>query len=151
MATLSAKITMEQINLTDEIEMANNMKFKYTILYVEDVAETLSFFDKAFGFKQAMLHESGDYGELNTGATTLSFSSLKLMADIGKNPGRANSSNPTFEIAFETDDVPAALAKALEAGATFVQDSQDMPWGQTTAYVSDINGFLVEICTPVRV
>ena len=24
-----------------------------------------------------------------------------------------------------------------------------MPWGQTIAYVADINGFLVELCTPV--
>ncbi|NOZ54999.1 MAG: VOC family protein [Gammaproteobacteria bacterium] len=127
------------------------MKFKYTILYVKDVAETLRFFNRAFGFKQAMLHESGDYGELDTGSTTLSFSSLKLMTDMGKTPGRANSSKPTFEIAFETDNVPAALAKALKAGATFVQGVEDMPWGQTTAYISDSNGFLIEICTPVRV
>ena len=126
------------------------MKFKYTILYVEEVAETVTFFKNAFGFKQKMLHESGDYGELDTGATTLSFSSLKLMTDIGKSPGRANSSSPTFEIAFETDDVPAALAKALKAGATLVQPAEEMPWGQTTAYVSEHNGFLIEICTPVE-
>lgn len=24
-----------------------------------------------------------------------------------------------------------------------------MPWGQTIAYVADINGFLVELCTPM--
>ncbi len=93
--------------------MATDLKFKYTILYIEDVTKTLNFFEKAFGFKQTMLHESGDYGELATGATTLSFSSLKLMSNIGKNPGRANASSPTFEIAFETNDVAAALAKAL--------------------------------------
>ena len=32
-------------------------------------------------------------------------------------------------------DVPAAL--------------EVMPWGQTIAYVADINGFLLELCTPV--
>jgi len=127
----------------------NNLKFKYTILYVDNVEETIIFFEKAFGFKKAMLHESGDYGELDTGATTLSFSSLQLMADIGKNPGRVNSTNPTFEIAFETDDVPSALANALEAGAKLVQEPENMPWGQTTAYVLDNNGFLIELCTPV--
>ncbi len=125
------------------------MKFKYTILYVESVTETLKFFDSAFGFKQAMLHESGDYGELDTGSTTLSFSSLKLMKELGKAPGQANPSSPTFEIAFETDDVASALAKALQAGATLVQDTTHMPWGQTVAYVSDCNGFLIEICTPI--
>ena len=123
--------------------------FKYTILYVKNVTDTLIFFEAAFGFKRAMLHESGDYGELDTGNTTLSFSSLELMASIGKNPGQVDPTNPTFEIAFETDDVPAALAKAVNAGATLVQDAEEMPWGQTTAYVSDNNGFLIELCTPV--
>ncbi|TXT41687.1 MAG: hypothetical protein FD135_14 [Comamonadaceae bacterium] len=26
---------------------------------------------------------------------------------------------------------------------------ETMPWGQTIAYVADINGFLVELCTPM--
>jgi hypothetical protein len=30
-----------------------------------------------------------------------------------------------------------------------VQELADMPWGQTTAYVRDLDGFLVEICTAV--
>ncbi len=125
------------------------MKFKYTILYVDDVVETFSFYEKAFGLKKKMLHESGEYGELDTGSTTLSFSSFKLMKELGKNPAKPNLNAPTFEIAFETDNVKAALSKALEAGALLVQDAADMPWGQTIAYVTENNGFLVEICTPV--
>lgn len=61
------------------------MKLKYTILYVESVSATLDFYEKSFGFKTKFLHEAGDYGELDTGETTLSFSSLKLMKDLGKN------------------------------------------------------------------
>lgn len=93
-----------------------SLKFKYTILYVNNVADTFKFFEEAFGFKQKMLHESGDYGELDTGDTTLSFSSLELMNNIGKNPAQVNPASPTFEIAFETSDVPAVLARALAAG-----------------------------------
>ena len=125
------------------------MKFKYTILYVDDVVETFCFYEQAFGLKKKMLHESGEYGELDTGSTTLSFSSFKLMKELGKNPIKPNLKAPSFEIAFETDDVKTALSKALEAGASLVQDVTDMPWGQTIAYVTDNNGFLVEICTPV--
>ena len=125
------------------------MKLKYTILYVENVAETLNFFRNAFGFKQKMLHESSDYGELDTGPTTLSFSSLELMKSLGKSPIPADSTKPCFEIAFETDDVASAIEQALSAGAKLVQKPETMPWGQTTAYVSDPNGFLIEICTPV--
>lgn len=127
----------------------NALTFRYTILYVENVSETLDFYTAAFGLEQTMLHESGDYGELVTGHTKLSFSSLALMQELGKNPAQADTNSPAFEIALETDDVPAALTRALNAGAILVQDAEDMPWGQTTAYVRDNNGFLVEICTPV--
>jgi len=126
------------------------MKLKYTILYVEDVPETLSFYERAFGFQRKLLHESGDYAELDTGETSLSFSSLKLMTDLGKSPTRANLGSPTFEIAFETSDVKHALNHAVDAGAALVQDIREEPWGQTTAYVSDKNGFLIEICSPVN-
>ncbi|MEZ8131978.1 glyoxalase [Enterovibrio norvegicus] len=126
------------------------MKFKYTILYVEDVAATLAFYENAFGMKTAMLHESGDYGELSSGDTTLSFSSLALMAQLGKNPSRGDGSAPCFEIAFETEEVEKSLNKATAAGAVLVQDVKHMPWGQTTAYVKDLNGFLVEICSSIQ-
>ncbi len=126
------------------------MKLKYTILYVESVAATLKFYENAFGFKTKFLHEEGDYGELETGETTLSFSSLKLMSELGKNPQKPSSLSPVFEIAFETTDVSKWLDQAIQHGATLVQDVKLEPWGQTTSYVSDINGFLVEICSPVR-
>lgn len=125
------------------------LRFKYTILYVDDVVATLSFYERAFGLQKKMLHEGGDYGELDTGATTLSFSSLKLMTELGKAPGRANLAAPVFEIAFECSDVAAAMQKAIDAGARSVQAAREEPWGQTTAYVTDPNGFLIEICSPV--
>lgn len=125
------------------------MKFAYTILYVENVKASLAFYEQAFGFKTKFLHESEDYGELDTGTTTLSFSSLALMKQIGKNPSKNNAANPSFEIAFTTEDVQAALDKAIHAGATLIQPPEDMPWGQTTAYVADNNHFLVELCTPM--
>ena len=54
------------------------MKFGYTILYVPDVAASLAFFEKAFGLSRRFLAETGDYGELDTGSTTLSFASQEL-------------------------------------------------------------------------
>ncbi|WP_119680830.1 VOC family protein [Indioceanicola profundi] len=126
------------------------MKLKYTIHYVKNVKETLAFYGSAFGIPTQFLHESETYGELNTGETTLSFSSLQLMRDLGKNPSSPDPQRPCFEIAFQTEDVAAAYARAVEAGAVPVQSPERMPWGQTVAYVSDLNGFLVEICTAVE-
>ena len=54
------------------------MKFGYTILYVPDVSASLQFFERAFGLKRRFLHESGTYGELDTGETTLSFAAHEL-------------------------------------------------------------------------
>lgn len=125
------------------------MKFKYTILYVGNVKETLDFYEAAFGMSRKMLHEGGDYGELDTGTTLLAFASRELIARIGKSPSIANPSAPCFEIAFETDDVAAGIARAVSHGAKLVQEATEMPWGQTVGYVSDRNGFLIEICTEI--
>lgn len=126
------------------------MQLRYTILYVQNVAASLDFYERAFGLSRSSLHESGDYGELATGATKLAFSSVRLMRALGKNPAAPNPDSPTFEIAFETDDVAAALDRAVAAGARVVQAARDEPWGQTTSYVTDPDGYLVEICSPVR-
>jgi lactoylglutathione lyase len=125
------------------------MNLAYTILYVQDVPRSLAFYQEAFGLQLRFQHESGDYGELDTGATRLAFSSRTLMTQLGKNPAAADAAAPCFEIAFSTDDVPAAVARAVAAGAALKQAPQDMPWGQTVAYVVDPDGFLVEICTPL--
>jgi lactoylglutathione lyase len=126
------------------------MILRYTILYVDDVAATLDFYERAFALTRSFLHESGDYGELSTGETKLAFSSVSLMKQLGKAPGRPVPEAPVFEIAFETDDVGAAFERAIAAGAKPMQEVRDEPWGQTTSYVSDPNGYLVEICSPVQ-
>jgi len=125
------------------------MQFGYTILYVDDVASTLDFYGKAFGLTTRFLHDSGTYGELETGATALAFASRGMLRELGKTPQPPTLAQPTGEIALVTDDVPAAVARAVAAGARLVQEAKAMPWGQTIAYVGDVNGFLVELCTPI--
>lgn len=125
------------------------MKLGYTILYVEDVRRSLDFYAQAFGLTVKFLHDSGDFGEVDTGSTTLAFSSRRLMTQLHKNPQAADAKAPSFEIAFTTGDVAAAVTCAVAAGATLMQPPEQMPWGQTVAYVADLDGFLVEICTPM--
>ncbi len=125
------------------------MIFRYTILYVPDVAATLGFYERAFGLGRGMLHESGSYGELETGTTRLAFASVAQMESLGKKVAAEPPERPSFEVAFETDDVPGALARAVAAGAERVMDVTGTPWGQTLAYVRAPEGTLVEICTPV--
>lgn len=125
------------------------MQFGYTILYVEDVKASVAFYERAFGLSARFVHDGGDFAEMATGATALAFSSRALMRQLGKHPAAPDTAAPVFEIAFTTDDVAAAVARAVAAGAAPVQAPEEMPWGQTVAYVADPDGFLVELCTPV--
>ncbi|WP_019960774.1 VOC family protein [Woodsholea maritima] len=126
------------------------MILRYAILYVDDVAATLDFYERAFGLTLAFMHEGGDYGEMSTGETKLAFSSIALMKRLGKTPGKPSLKAPTFEIAFESDNVRASYDRAIAAGAKPIQEPRDEAWGQTTSYVSDPNGYWVEICSSVQ-
>jgi predicted enzyme related to lactoylglutathione lyase len=124
------------------------MQLRYIILYVPDVGAAMDFYARAFRLELRFLHDGGDYGEMATGETRLAFSSIALMQSLGKQVASAAPERPSFELAFATDDVPAALERALSAGAALVQGATDMPWGQTISYVRAPEGTLVEICTP---
>ncbi|MDN0083688.1 VOC family protein [Crenobacter sp. SG2305] len=128
------------------------MKFGYTIIYVPDVAASLRFFETAFGLKQRFLHESGTYGELDTGETTLAFAAHELgeMNFPGGHVAAHQSAQPLgFEVAFVTPDVAAAHAVALSAGAVEMVAPVQKPWGQIVSYLRCPDGVLVELCTPV--
>ena len=124
------------------------MRLSYVILYVADVPATMEFYARAFGLETRFLHEGGDYGEMATGETRLAFSTITLMESMGKRVATLPPDRPSFELAFTTDDVPAALRRAVAAGAVLVQEATEMPWGQTLSYVRAPEGTLVEICTP---
>lgn len=128
------------------------MKLGYTILYVSNVEASLSFFESAFGLARKFLHESGTYGELDTGSTTLSFAAHEL-GDTNFPGGHVHadrSAQPLgMEIALVTSDVPAAHAKAIAAGAREMSKPVTKPWGQIVSYVRSPDGCLIELCTPV--
>ena len=88
---------------------------------------------------------------METGATALAFAEEAFVAAQGQRfkPCRLNSEPPAAEIAFVADDVPAAFARAVSAGALEVRSPSKKPWGQTVAYVRDCGGFLVGICSPM--
>lgn len=54
-----------------------------------------------------------------------------------------------IEIALLTDEPSGACAYAVAKGATPVKPVDVKPWGQKVAYVRDLNGCLVEVCSPV--
>ncbi|KAA1284626.1 VOC family protein [Alcaligenes faecalis] len=129
------------------------MKFGYTIFYVPDVGQALDYFNRAFGLTTKMLHETGLYGELETGQTTLAFAA-EMLAYMNYPKGHlsAHASDVplAIEIALVCDDVPAAHAKALAEGGTELAPPQNKPWGQMVSYVQTPERVVVELCTPVK-
>ena len=128
------------------------MQFGYTIIYVPDVAASLAFFEQAFGMTRRFLHESGTYGELETGATTLAFAdhSLGHANFAGGHVAAHASTQPLgMEIALVTPDVPTAHQQAQDSGAAELAPPSTKPWGQTVSYLRCPDGTLVELCTPI--
>jgi lactoylglutathione lyase len=126
----------------------------YVILYVKDVSASLVFYEKAFGLSRRFFHDDNGkaYGELETGSARLAFASLALAAEhLKQEIVAASPTKPPlgFEVALLTSDVPELYARAVKAGAASVSEPATKPWGQTVAYVRDLNGFLVELCTPM--
>ena len=127
------------------------MRLGYTIIYVSDVPATVAFYERAFGLTRRFADESGQYAEMETGATALAFASEALVAQTVRDftPIRRDAAPAGTEIGLIADDVRAAFDKAVAAGAVAVVAPLVKPWGQTVSYVRDLNGFLVELCSEI--
>jgi lactoylglutathione lyase len=129
------------------------VKLGYAIFYVSDVTKSIEFYETAFDFKRKFITPENDYGELLTGETTISFVSKELANSNLKN-GFTESSliNKPFgiELALLTDNVQVIIEKAVELGAVITEEPIQKPWGQTVGYIRDIDGFLLEVCTPMK-
>ncbi len=126
------------------------MRLAWIIHYVPDVQATVDFYTRAFGLSPRFV-SGADFAAMETGDTVLAFAREGFVAPQGIPfaPTRPDGPPPAQEIAFEAEDVPAAHARALAAGAVEVMAPQLKPWGQCVAYLRDPNGALVEICSPL--
>lgn len=127
-------------------------KFGSTVIYVESgVREVLEFYKTAFGVPIRYYDDKLQFGELETGQTSIMIASYiageymvgdKFQSSVTKRPA-------DIEIAFVMSDVPSAYATAVAAGANAVREPRMMPWGQTVAYVSSIEGTLIGLLSPL--
>ncbi len=128
------------------------MKFRWVIVYVSDLDATMSFYERAFGLERRFVSDDGGYGEMATGDTRIGFATQAMSEaaiEGGVVPLDAGSKPQATEFGFATDDVEAAYRRAVKAGATPVSEPEVKPWGQTVAYVRDLNGVLVEFGTDI--
>lgn len=129
------------------------MKYAYTILYVSNVAQTVEFYQKAFGFEPKFITPEHDYAELVSGETTIAFASVELgnaNFTAGFDPISRTKPPVGVELAFTSENIERDFQQALDAGATEFEPLAQKPWGQTVGYVRDLNGCIIEICTPMQ-
>lgn len=129
------------------------IKFKYVILYVENVEKSMNFYRDTFNTEIKFITPEKDYGELITGDTTLSFASLDLAnSNIKEGFLTSTTENKPFgiELGFVTDDVKYLVEKSVSNGAILYENIVEKPWGQKVAYIKDLDNYLVEICTEIK-
>jgi lactoylglutathione lyase len=129
------------------------MKFAYTIIFVEDVEQTVVFYEQAFGFTRQFV--SPDFAQLATGEVALAFGANRnerreLPADFTYHQNILTNEPAGMQISLVTEDVEAAFGHAVAAGAIPVIAPNRQPWGQTVSRVRDCNGVLVGIVSPFR-
>ena len=116
----------------------------YVILIVDELDRALRFYTEVLGLKLG--HRSGDYAQLDTGATSLALYTRSAMATtLGMSLEAPRPAAPGFEIGFKVADVDAAVSELIARGVSPVVPPTDRFWGQRTAYVRDPDGHLIEL------
>ncbi|XP_044505812.1 uncharacterized protein Mb0911c-like isoform X1 [Mangifera indica] len=131
--------------------MASNLSpaFAYTVVYVKDVAKSVAFYAKAFGYNVRRADESHRWGELESGQTTIAFTPAHqhetddLTGSV--QTFKSGGVRQPVELCFDYPDVDAAYKKAVENGAVAVSQPENKEWGQKVGYVRDIDGIVIRM------
>ena len=118
----------------------------YVVRFVGALGPAVDFYEGVLGLtltKRAEHWAQFDCGSVRLGLYERSAMATTLGVDaetLGRPPG-------AVELAFEVEDVDAAHAAAVAAGARSFQAPADRYWGERTAYLLDPDGGLVELLT----
>ena len=120
-------------------------------LAVDDAAAAIDFYKKAFGAteRSRMDAPGGKIGhaELEIGDSVFMLSDPFPQSSV-KSPKEAGTT--TSSIFMYSEDVDAAIERAVEAGATIEQEPTDMFWGDRFGSVADPFGHRWAIATHIE-
>ena len=130
--------------------MTPALKFATAVIYAEDVAATVAFYERATGLAPSYLDRELGFALLGPKqeVAIASHAAGALMLEAGYAAVRSARVRGT-ELAFWTADVHAAFEAAVRAGATALTPPRVMPWGQTVAYVEAPEGTILGFVTRV--
>ena len=106
-----------------------------TYLAVANVAATMTFLERAFGFTRGVVLPDPD-GQLRYAEMRHGTSVLMLI----RRGDQATATGGAAALYTYVPDVDAAIVQAREAGAG-VAEAEDQPWGDRVAVVTDPDGY----------
>jgi uncharacterized glyoxalase superfamily protein PhnB len=111
------------------------------MLVVTDVAAAMAFYERAFGAERRYTID-GPGGVVMHGEVKLGDSIIMLSPEDAEHGARAPVSvgGSTGSLFVYVEDVDAAMARAVQAGATQVMPATDMFWGDRYGVVKDPSG-----------
>ncbi|KAK9157191.1 hypothetical protein Scep_003765 [Stephania cephalantha] len=124
--------------------------FAYAVVYAKDVAKSVEFYARAFGYTVRRLDDSRKWGEIESGGTTIAFTPAHqhetddLTGEV-KAPKSGSWERSPLELCFAYKDVDAAYKRAVENGAVGIKAPEEKMWGQKVGYVRDIDGIVVRL------
>jgi lactoylglutathione lyase len=114
------------------------------IVFVEDVARSLAFYEDVVGAELDDFDEDGSYGEIESGIGFAAHGHVERHLDLSFHRNQPGGLPSGFELELAVDDVDAVFAKAIDAGATAVWEPSDKPWGRS-ALIRDLDGVFVHL------
>jgi PhnB protein len=120
-------------------------------LAVDDASEAIEFYKRAFGAKERMRMDApgGKIGhaEVEIGDSLIMLSDPFPQSQIKPPKELGGASMGLF---MYSEDVDAAIQKAVDAGATVEKEPEDMFWGDRFGSVLDPYGHLWSVATHTR-
>ena len=114
------------------------------IVFVEDVARSLTFYEDALGAERDQVDSDGSYGELTCGIGFAAHEHVERHLDLSFQRNEAGVLPGGFELDVAVDDVDARFRQAIAAGAAAVWAPQDKAWGRS-AQIRDPDGVFVHL------
>uniref|UniRef100_A0A0D6R282 VOC domain-containing protein n=1 Tax=Araucaria cunninghamii TaxID=56994 RepID=A0A0D6R282_ARACU len=133
----------------------------HLIVEAPRAADAIQFYKRAFGAEEVAksLHPKRKadqelplilHAHLKFGAAEVMVCDEAEEAGVEvKSPATLNGTSTILHL--ETDDVDAALKRAVDAGATVTEEISERPWGQRYGKLKDPFGFVWSLATPVKV
>ena len=125
-------------------------RYLHTSIFVNDMAASIAFYTEELGLQllDGPNHFPGNCDMAFVGANWDAY--VELIYDREEHPPY-ELGNRYEHLAFEVDDVPAAIERMRARGVRVVKEPKKSPGGtRTIAFVEDPNGIPVELLEPKR-